>query len=57
MVKEHVLVSGWAQLVGGIAGLLFFMMSGQTPSYTTYPILIYALVFIAMGYQHVSSKR
>ena len=57
MVKEHVLVSGWAQLVGGIAGLLFFMMSGQTPSYTTYPILIYALVFVAMGYQHVASKR
>lgn len=56
MVKEHALM-GWAQLVGGIAGLLFFMLSGQEASYTTYPMLIYALVFVAMGYQHVSSKR
>jgi len=52
MVQEHTLM-GWAQLVGGIAGLLLFMMSYDLK----YPVLIYALVFLAMGYQHVASKR
>ena len=52
MVKEHTLM-GWAQLVGGILGLLVFMMGYDIK----YPIIIYALIFIAMGYQHVASKR
>ena len=52
MVKEHTLM-GWAQLGGGILGLLFFLLSYDLK----YPVLIYALVFIAMGYQHIASKR
>ncbi len=51
MIKEHKLM-GWAQLIGGIAGLLFFMMSYDLK----YPVLIYALVFLAMGYQHIVSQ-
>lgn len=54
MVKEHTLM-GWAQLGGGIlAFLLVLFMQGVD---LKWPVLLFALIFIAMGYQHIASKR
>ena len=53
MAKSGHRLMGWAQMLAGILALLLILKDANV----IYPVIIFALVFIAMGLEHVQNKR